>query len=143
LDKTMGDMQATVLSQGQLARLSALLTAEGVAAPQKQRQVQDWLASQLFGAKDPNQAAQTNPGPNGEGSGDAGAAPAFQPQSDQGYQAPKRSRWGVDVIRGRERKTQEFDAPGSEAATFRQGTSGAIGAVTEKLSPLGSKAEEK
>ena len=133
LDKTTGDMQTMVLSQGQLARLSSLLTAEGVATPQKQQEVQEWLAAQLFGPKDPNQATQTNPGPSVEGNGATRAAPAGQPQSDLGYRAPKRPRWGVDVIRGRETKTEEFDSPGGEAATFRQGVSDGIGAVTEKL----------
>jgi hypothetical protein len=101
-------MQATVLSQGQLARLSSLLTAEGVAAPQKERAMRDWLASQLLGQKDPNGQADGN---------DTSSTPMFapQPQSPEEYQAPKRPRWGVEVIRGRETKTEEFDVVGSQA----------------------------
>jgi len=109
LDKSVGDMQATVLSQGQLARLSSLLTAEGVAAPQKERAMREWLAAQLLGPKDPNEQADGN---------DISSTPmpAAQPQSSEEYQAPKRPRWGVEVIRGKETKTEEFDAPGSETA---------------------------
>ena len=109
LDKSVGDMQATVLSQGQLARLSSLLTAKGVAAPQKERAMQDWLAAQLLRPKDPNGQADGN-------DTSITPMPAPQPQSSEEYQAPKRPRWGVEVIRGRETKTEEFDAPGSETA---------------------------
>lgn len=108
LDKTVGDMQATVLSQGQLARLSSLLTAEGVAAPQKERAMRDWLAAQVLGAKDPNEQADGN-------DTSSTPMPAAQPQMDQDYQAPKRPRWGVEVIRGRETKVEEFDVAGSES----------------------------
>ena len=108
LDKSVGDMQATLLSQGQLARLSSLLTAEGVAAPQKERAMREWLAAQLLGQKDPNGQADGN-----DTSGTP--MPAQQPQSSEEYQAPKRPRWGVEVIRGQETKTEEFDAPGSQA----------------------------
>lgn len=110
LDKSVGDMQATVLSQGQLARLSSLLTAEGVAAPQKERAMRDWLAAQLLAPKDPNEQADGN---------DTSSAPmpAVQPQSSEKNQATKRPRWGVEVIRGRETKTEEFDVAGSQAGT--------------------------
>ena len=108
LDKSVGDMQATVLSQGQLARLSSLLTAEGVAAPQKERAMQEWLAAQLLGPKDPNGQA------DGNGTSSTPMA-APQPQSSEEYQTPKRPRWGVEVIRGRETKTEEFDVAGSQA----------------------------
>jgi len=106
LDKSTGDMQATVLSQGQLARLSSLLTAEGVAAPQKQRAVRDWLAAQILGSKDPNdpnQAKQTKPAPP--------VAPSLFDQQPASRPNP---RWGVEVIRGRETKTEEFDAQPSD-----------------------------
>ncbi len=106
LDKSTGDMQATVLSEGQLARLSSLLTAEGVAAPQKQRAMQDWLAAQLLGPKDANESPQGN---------GASSAPAPVPQPSFAEQSPSRPnpRWGVEVIRGKETKTEEFDVQAS------------------------------
>jgi hypothetical protein len=101
-------MQATVLSQGQLARLSSLLTAEGVAAPQKERAMRDWLASQVLGVKNSNETADGN---------DTSSMPmlAVPTQPPVEYQTPKRPRWGVEVIRGRETKTEEFDVVGSQA----------------------------
>ena len=109
LDKSVGDMQATVLSQGQLARLSSLLTAEGVAAPQKDRAMRDWLAAQLLGPKDPNGQADAN---------DTSSTPmsAAQSQFEEQYPSPRNPRWGVTVIRGRETKNEEFSLSGSEAA---------------------------
>jgi len=106
LDKSTGDMQATVLSQGQLARLSSLLTAEGVAAPQKERAMRDWLAAQILGAKDTNQEA--------EGNDTAGTPmPMPQPRMEE-YSNPRNPRWGVEVIRGKETKTEEFDVQPSD-----------------------------
>ncbi len=108
LDKTKGDMQTMVLSQGQLARLSSLLTAEGVAEPQRERELQDWLATQILGAKDANEAPQGN---------GVSSAPAPVPQPRFEEPSPSRSnpRWGVEVIRGKESKTEELDVSTNEA----------------------------
>ena len=106
LDKSVGDMQATVLSEGQLARLSSLLTAEGVAAPQKERAMRDWLASQILGAKDPNEQAERN-----DTSGTP--MPISQPRMEE-YSSPRNPLWGVEVIRGKESKTEEFDVQRSD-----------------------------
>ncbi|HUV67353.1 MAG TPA: Flp pilus assembly protein CpaB [Sedimentisphaerales bacterium] len=107
LDKTKGDMQTMVLSQGQLARLSSLLTAEGVAAPQRERELQDWLASQILAPKDANEA------PQGDGTS---SVPAMQPRFEEQYQSAPNPRWGVTVIRGKETKTEEFDVQTSESS---------------------------
>jgi len=54
LDKTMGDTEGTVLSPSQLVRLSSLLIAQGVTAPQRERAVREWLAAEGLVEKDPN-----------------------------------------------------------------------------------------
>lgn len=108
LDKSVGDMQATVLSQGQLARLSSLLTAEGVAAPQKERAMRDWLAAQVLGVEKSNGLVDGN-------DTSSTPMPAVTTQPPVESQTPKRPRWGVEVIRGRETKTEEFDVAGSHA----------------------------
>lgn len=107
LDKRMGETDATVLNQGQLANLSSLLTPEILAAAQKAKQREEeereWLESQIVASSDPNATPQAAP------SGMPGFAPA-----SQDYQAPKSPRWGITVIRGTQTKTEEFDLSGSE-----------------------------
>ena len=118
LDKTKGDMQTMVLSQGQLARLSSLLTAEGVAAPQRERELQDWLASQVLGAKDPNQAKQPNPAKPTEGGKGGGVfgpiAPAAQPPFEEQSPSRPNPQWQIEVIRGSVKETKEFEVQASD-----------------------------
>jgi len=109
LDKTKGDMQTMVLSQGQLARLSSLLTAEGVSAPQRERELQDWLAAEVLGPKDANEAPQEN-------GASSTPSPLPQPRIEEQYQSRPNPLWGVTVIRGKETKTEEFDVQASESS---------------------------
>ncbi len=119
LDKTVGDKQATVLSQGQLARLSELLTAEGVAAPQKERAMREWLASQVLGTEEePNQSDSAKPGQSIEKNSDINIAPPVLPTYlEQQNQPKKNSRWGITVIRGVKTETEEIPLTGSETET--------------------------
>lgn len=110
LDKSLGEMEATVLNQGQLANLGSALTPEILAATQKAKQKEqekDWLASQII---TPDEEGQAN-----------SSAVLPQPQSGENYQAPKRPRYAITVIRGRETKTEEFDVVGSEANGVNEG----------------------
>jgi len=109
LDKGLGDMEATVLNQGQLANLGSLLAPDVLAAAQKDKQREqerELSASQLVAPGDLNGQAAAGTG---------AAMPVPQPRTGEDYQPRKAPRWGVEVIRGREAKTQEFDSPGSQA----------------------------
>lgn len=115
LDKTKGDMQTMVLSQGQLARLSSLLTAEGVAVPQKERELRDWLAAEILRPKDPNSPeGHLTPERAEPGDNSSAPAPIPQPRPEEPLPTPRNPRWGVEVIRGRETKTEEFDVQRSD-----------------------------
>lgn len=108
LDKSLGEMEATVLNQGQMAAFGSALTPEILAATQKARQKeqeQNWLQSQIVAPGDVGEKEQAEPS----------VAPAQRPQPNQDYQVPKHPRWGITVIRGRETKTEEFDVSRSEA----------------------------
>jgi len=102
LDKTTRDMLPTVLDQGRIVDQSSALTPEGVASSQSPL---DWLA--MIAPKDPNQAKQANPVATGEA---ATAAPVMsQPPFQQQQRGRPNPQWKIDVIRGKESKTEEFE----------------------------------
>jgi len=109
LDKSLGEMDATVLNQGQMAAFGSALTPEILAAAQKAKQREqerDWLGSQIVAPSDVDGQGQAAPS--------AAQAPP-QPRSDQDYETPRRQRWGITVIRGSKTETEEIPLSGSEA----------------------------
>jgi pilus assembly protein CpaB len=110
LDKTVSNMQATVLSQGRLATFGSALTPEILAAAQKARQNESF-ASQLPALTGPNDANQ----PSRALLNSISPSAAAQPDADQTYQAAQRPHLSVTVIRGKETKSEEFQLSGSEA----------------------------
>ena len=60
----------------------------------------------------------TSDNPVQEGSADGVVGPRMpvpQPKSIDQYQSRKNSRWEVEMIRGRERKVEDFDVPENKA----------------------------
>ena len=97
LDKELGDMEATVLSQGQLANVSSALTPEVLATAQRYREETEQNES----------VAQSLPAGNLNGQAEriTSALPA-QPLAE--YRPRKPRRWGVTVIRGCNTEMEEL-----------------------------------
>ncbi|MHC4117334.1 MAG: Flp pilus assembly protein CpaB [Planctomycetota bacterium] len=106
LDKKLGDMEATVLSQGQLANLSSALTPEVLAAAQRYREE----STQYGGVSEP----PASDDPNGQDE-ELTPAPPSLPTAE--YLPRKPRRWGVTVIRGRETKVEDLTPSKSSDAT--------------------------
>jgi len=100
LDKTMGDMEAPVLSPSQLVRLSSLLIAQGVTAPQRERAMREWLAAEGLVEKDPNQADPANPSQNVEGNSYMGTVPTLPSYLEKQYKTPLNIGWGLPCFAG-------------------------------------------
>ncbi len=106
LDKKLGDMEATVLNQGQLANLSSALTPEILAAAQRDR-----------GETEQNEGVLP-PLPSGDPNGQAERITSVLPiKPPVEYRPRKPRRWGVTVIRGRETKMEELTPSKSKDAT--------------------------
>jgi Flp pilus assembly protein CpaB len=113
LDKNLGDMEATVLNQGQLANLSSVFTPEILAAAQKYKEEgQTGGLSQRAGAGEPNKRGPM--GPNGQAASPSTGTPVqpAQPQPDNG--ARKSRPWEVTVIRGHQTAVEEVSASKTE-----------------------------
>ena len=107
LDKKMVDMEATVLSQGRLANLGAVLTPAVFSFAENAQNEQISLEKQTLVHRDIQSEAQED--------NETEIVTMEKPViSDEKYQMRQYPRWGVTVIRGCESTVEELDIQQSE-----------------------------
>ncbi len=113
LDKRLVDVDATVLSQGKMAKLGSMLTPVVLSNKQKIALLNESKAAKNKDTESPESAKQVTV----KSQIDTLFASEFE--VDKNFQTRSSLRWGVTVIRGREVENQELDISRDEILSVR------------------------